>query len=137
MLGVIVALTGLVLSSAACDYTTGPSLTVDVMTPDGDTIPPATPVLEPSNEFDDPGICCCRVVGRIMNQSAVGVHATLKFEAFETGVEDPVGTALDFLGSMTPGEERPYTAAGFVQACDEFDRVELADVDLRGLDASP
>jgi hypothetical protein len=117
------------LLAAACASPTGPPLTVEVRTPTGDLIPPATPVLQSTT--GDPAICCCRVVGTVANLSTVAVHITLQFEAFAGTDPEPTGTAIDFLEAVPAMTDGPYNAVGFVQPCSDIDRVELSDVDLR------
>lgn len=113
----------------ACSSPTRPELRVDVLTPDGSLIPSAIPVTQSTTP--DATICCCRVVGNVVNRSLIPVHVTLKFEAFENGEDDPVATAFDFLEALQG--QATYSAVGFIRPCSTIDRVELADVDLRGI----
>jgi len=101
-------------------FTDGPSLKVEV-----DSL-----ALAPTGS--DPGGCCCTIVGRAVNLSAVAVHATIKVEAFATE-SAPIGTAVDFMEDLQPGEERRIRASGLLMPCSTIDRFELVDVDVRGV----
>jgi hypothetical protein len=86
--------------------------------------------LEPTGNGDER--CCCIIVGRAVNHSAVAVHATIKLDAFAME-EVPIGTAVDFMEDMQPGEERLIRAAGLLMPCSRIERFELVDVDVRGI----
>jgi hypothetical protein len=101
-------------------FTEGPSLKVVV-----DSL-----ALAPTG--DDPARCCCIVVGHAVNQSAVAVHATVKVEVFAAESE-PIGTAVDFMEDLQPGEERRIRASGLLVPCTNIERLELVDVDVRGV----
>jgi len=117
---------------AACGHPpTAASLALHVMTFEEVLIPPAEPEIAPTNNANDPARCCCRVTGLARNVSGEGVHAKIKFEAFQQGDDDRIGTALEFLEFMAIGETRQIDARGFILPCDEIDRVELVEVDLR------
>lgn len=129
----LAVLTLALAGAAACDFTTGPDLVVEFTTQAGQAVPPAAPVLQSTAAGGENFICCCRVIGRAINASEVPVHVTLKFEAFQDGEEDPIGTAVQFLDAMQPGEDRDVAAPGFLRACDTIDEVVLADKDLRAV----
>lgn len=102
-----------------------------VLTPDGQVIPPAAPVKQSTTDRTD--VCCCRVIGRVINASTIPVHVQLKFEAFRDGDGKAIGQALLFLPTMQPSEDRSFEAPGLVMPCDAIDSIELVDVDLRGI----
>lgn len=78
-------------------------------------------------------LCCCRVVGTVVNRSSVPVHVTLKYEAYRSGQEDPVGVAFTFLRALQPGEQRRFAASGFVIPCSSIDRFVRTETNLRGV----
>jgi hypothetical protein len=120
---VIACIASLLLLVACDDFTPGPELQVEVLE--------ASLGLEATT--GDDSLCCCLVTGRAINMSTVAVHVTLKFEAFAAGEEEPFGTAIDFMRDLAPGEERQIIAPGLFVPCSEIDRIELVDVDLRGI----
>lgn len=129
-------LVGTVLLGAAvlvaCGHPpTAANLALQVLTFDELVIPPAAPEIAPTNDANDPARCCCRVTGLARNVSGEGVHAKIKFEAFQEGDDDRIGTALEFLEFMAIGETRVIDARGFIMPCNDIDRVELVEVDLR------
>lgn len=81
----------------------------------------------------DPALCCCRIVGRVINPSTVAVHVTLRFRAFEPGQSEPSGTAIDFLATVLPQEERQIEATGLLKPCDTYERFVLEDIDVNGV----
>lgn len=122
----------------ACGHPpTAANLALHVMTSDEVLIPPAEPEIAPTNNRNDPDGCCCQVTGLARNVSAEAVHAKLKFEAFQEGEDDKIGTALEFLEDMSIGETRRLKARGFILPCNEIDRVELVEVDLRAIVFAP
>jgi len=118
----------------ACSFPTSPALTVRVLTPDGQEIPPAAPVKQSTTDRTD--LCCCVVIGRVVNASSIPVHVQLKFDAFRDGDGKPIGQALVFLPTMQAGEDRSFEAPGLVMPCDSIDTIDLVDVDLRGIGGS-
>lgn len=116
---------------AACAFPTSPALTVRVLTPDGQVIPPATAAEQSTTDRTD--VCCCRVIGRVINDSSIPVHVQLKFDAFRSGDGKAIGQALVFLPTMQSNEDRSFEAPGLVMPCDAIDSIELVDVDLRGI----
>lgn len=128
---VVVALLGTGILAACGVPPTAANLELQVMNFDEVLIPPAEPEIAPTNNRNDPAGCCCKVTGLARNVSGEGVHAKLKFEAFQQGEDDKVGTALVFLEYMEIGELRELDARGFILPCNEIDRVELVEVDLR------
>ena len=115
----------------ACSFPASPAVTVRVLTPDGQLIPAAAPVTQSTTGRTD--LCCCRVIGRVINDSSIPVHVQLKFEAFRDGDGRPIGQALLFLSTMQIGEDRSFEAPGLIMPCDAIDSMALVDVDLRGL----
>jgi len=110
---------------AGQDFEEGPPLVVDV--------PEATLALEPTGQSGDSARCCCLVVGEVTNQSVVAVHVTVQVDAFATGEQEPIGTAVDFVEDLQPNESRRIEASGLLFPCDDVDRLELVDVDVRGI----
>ena len=106
-------------------FDTGPSLVVDV----------SQMSLEPT--LGNSTLCCCRVVGNVINHSTIAVHVTLKFEAFEKGKQEPIATAVDFLDAVEPNESRSFSAAGFARSCGSIDKFLLADKDMRAVRFGP
>ena len=111
--------------AAQNDFEEGPPLVVDV--------PEDSLAVEPTGVSGDPSRCCCLVVGDVVNESVVAVHVTVQVEAFATGEEEPVGTAVDFVNDLQPSESRRIAASGLLIPCDDIDRLELVDVDVRGI----
>jgi hypothetical protein len=125
-----VALFGLVLlgsceQAAQSGFEDGPPLVVDV--------PEDTLALEPTGVSGDSARCCCLVVGDVVNESVVAVHVTVQVEAFAAGETEPLGTAVDFVDDLQPNEVRRIAASGLLFPCDDVDRIELVDVDVRGI----
>jgi hypothetical protein len=58
------------------DFSPGPDLDVEI--PEDELAFQAT--------TGDPSLCCCRIVGRVINRSTVPVHVTLRYRAFEPGL---------------------------------------------------
>ena len=78
--------------------------------------------------------CCCHVVGTVLNQSTIVVHATVEFEGFEAGNEKVAANARDFLANLQPNERRTYTATGFVRPCNSLNSFRLVQpIDVRGV----
>lgn len=122
--GVSIGLIAMALLALSCrDFAPGPSLEVEV--------PPSSLAFQSTTGDSD--LCCCRIVGRVINRSTVSVHVTLRFRAFEPTMTDPTGTAIDFLSDVLPGEERPIDGTGLLRPCSTFDRFELEDVDVNGI----
>ena len=129
------AMVSLVLATVMClgaceqaaeqGFEEGPPLDVEV--------PQPSLGLEPTGQSGDSARCCCLVVGDVTNNSAVAVHVTVQVEAFATGEPEPLGTAVDFVEDLQPGESRRLAASGLLFPCDDIDRLELADVDVRGI----
>lgn len=68
---------------------------------------------------ENPGLCCCHVVGTARNGNSVPVHVTIKFAAFnrpEPGA-DPLSTILYFIKDLQPGATHAIDAPGFVFPC--------------------
>lgn len=130
---------GVATAVVACDFNEGPNLSIEVLDTDLRVVPPAQPMQVPST--GDPTLCCCQVGGIALNTSAVPVHATLKFYAYEAGNSEEIGTAILFLEDLPPGRFRSFGlgtsdepgAVGFVRPCDTIDRIELVDKDLRAV----
>jgi len=118
----------------ACSFPTSAALTVLVLTPAGQEIPPAAPVKQSTTDRTD--VCCCLVVGRVVNSGSIAVHVQLKFDAFRGGGTKPIGQALVFLSTVQAGEDRSFEAPGLVMPCDDIDTIDLVDVDLRGIGGS-
>ena len=136
-----------VVFAGSCAYfDPGPDLIVEVFSPQGQApvaiSDPLTVCGDPANPQNaltlqattgNPAFCCCRVVGRLVNRSTVSIHALLKFKACDDNELLPIGTAIDFIQRVVPGEDRPFSATGLVRPCNDVDRVELVEVDLNGV----
>jgi len=95
------------LGSSSCSHTTGPSLTAEIVAES----------LEPTSTL--PGadtICCCRVQGVVRNTSSIPVHIDLSWAALDAS-GGSLGTALDVVANVDPGEARPFDAPGIFAAC--------------------
>ena len=111
----------------ACGFETGPTLDVQV---ENATLRPTT---------GNSQLCCCHVVGTVVNRSTVPVHVTAEFEGFEAGnTAKPVARALDFLPDMQPSERRSFTAVGFVLPCGTINEFRLVQpLNVRGVFTPP
>lgn len=83
----------------------------------------------------NPGMCCCRVVGRVTNGNDVAVHATLKFTALDSRGES-VATIMHFVADLEPGADRDIDAHGFIVPCAAIDRL-TTEVDVKGIAHPP
>ena len=120
MIGVLLAAgaTGLV----SCKHATGPSLSAVL----------ESQSLSPTMPGDTTGArCCCRVTGTVRNTSSVGAHISLRFRANDRSGKD-IGTAVDLVANVKPGEARPYDAAGILVPCSQVGKTE-PDVLVIGL----
>ena len=107
---------------AACGFQTGPTLDVRVEQP--------ALLSTVSNNT----LCCCHVVGNVVNQSAVVVHATVEFDAFHTGEVKAFTRAIDFLPNLQPGERRKFTAFGIEEPCARVSSFQLVQpINVRGV----
>ena len=96
------------LLQLSCKDTTGPALTADIGT-----------------------YRLCRVQGTVLNTSPITVHVSLQFRATGRDGSD-IGTALDYVPDIPPGDSRPYDAPGIFQPCNQVASVE-PDVLVVGL----
>lgn len=83
----------------------------------------------------NPGLCCCRVVGRVSNSNEVAVHATLKFTALDDRGES-VATILHFVPDLEPGAARDIDAHGFIVPCQAINQL-TTEVDVKGITFPP
>ena len=110
------------LLQLSCKDTTGPALTADI----------GSYRLVPSSDVANASrICCCRVQGTVLNTSPITVHVSLQFRATGRDGSD-IGTALDYVPDIPPGDSRPYDAPGIFQPCNQVASVE-PDVLVVGL----
>ena len=61
-------------------------------------------------------LCCCHVKGTVRNTSSIAIHVNLNFEGLDAGGAS-LGTALDFVPNVAPGERKPYEAVGINAPC--------------------
>ena len=134
----------LVVAGACEDFDLGPDLVVEVFSPQGavavEISDPLTACADDTGDpftlqatTGNPAFCCCRVAGRVVNESTVPIHALLKFHACEDGELFRIGTAVEFVAEVVPGEDRQFSATGLLMPCDDIDRVKLVEVDLNGV----
>ena len=83
----------------------------------------------------NPGLCCCRVVGRVSNQNEVAVHATLKLTALDNRGES-IATILHFVPDLEPGASRDIDAHGFIVPCSAINQLST-EVDVKGIAFPP
>jgi len=103
---VVVGLLGAV-GSSSCGHTTGLSLTAEIVSES----------LEPTSTIDGADtICCCRVQGVVRNTSSIPVHLDLSWAALDSS-GGSLGTAMDVVANVDPGESRPFDAAGIFASC--------------------
>jgi hypothetical protein len=95
------------VGSSSCSHTTGPSLTAEIV----------SEFLEPTSTIAGADtICCCRVQGVVRNTSSIPVHLDLSWTALDDG-GGSLGTAMDVVANVEPGESRPFDAAGIFASC--------------------
>jgi len=102
---------------AACSHVTGPSLTVTVVSR---TLEPSSTVANAS------ALCCCRVRGTIKNTSSITVNVDVRFRAKDRS-GNSVGTALDWVPTIAPGETKSYDAVGFTVVCSTIDQSTIVN----------
>jgi hypothetical protein len=125
------------LAIAACeDAPVGPSL---------GAVPVAVTALRPSQQ-DNPGLCCCHVLGTARNDNSVPVHVTIKFSAFNVprppnGPDpDPLSTILYFIRDLQPGQTHQIEAPGFIFPCNtipEGIKNVKTEVEVKGITYPP
>jgi hypothetical protein len=89
--------------------------------------------LEPT--IGNPGLCCCRVVGSVVNNNDVAVHATFKFDALDDRGES-MARVLYFVADLEPRTERPIDAHGFIFPCSAVNQLKT-EVDVKGITFPP
>jgi hypothetical protein len=99
-----------VIGLMGCSHETGPALSAVL---EGARL---SPTLDPQTEPDAFQRCCCRVIGNVRNTSTIEVHASLRFRVTDVGGKD-VGTAIDFVPNIPPGDSRTFNAAGIYISC--------------------
>lgn len=97
-----------VATAASCSHETSPSLSIDVT---GESL------VATSTEPNAESLCCCRVRGNVRNTSSITVDVFIDFEA--TGAAGRLGTALDWVPSIPPGEQASFDAPGILAACQQ------------------
>ena len=106
----LVATFGLV----ACGRDTGPSLSAQIV----------EQRLEPTATTDNANeICCCRVRGSVQNTSDINVNVNLSWKARDAEGAD-LGTALDLVSNLNPGETRDFDGSGIFFSCSRVSTLE-------------
>jgi len=90
-----------------CSHEMGPSLSF-VVESEG---------LEPSSSLPNArSLCCCRVRGTVRNTSSIAVHVNLNFQGRD-GSGASLGTAIDFVANVLPGDRASLDAVGILAPC--------------------
>jgi hypothetical protein len=104
------ALAVVLAAFAGCsDHETGPSLSFVVESQGlaaSSTVPNAS------------AVCCCRVRGTVRNTSSIPVHLNLNFDG-RSASGASLGTAMDFVANLPPGERASFEAVGIIAPCDQ------------------
>lgn len=91
---------------------------------------------------ENPGLCCCHVIGTARNGNTVPVHVTIKFRAFNQPgpAAEPLSTILYFIKDLQPGATHAIDAPGFVFPCNTLPagmgNVQT-EVDVKGITFPP
>jgi hypothetical protein len=87
--------------------------------------------LRTQSTIGDPSLCCCHVLATVRNANTVGVHATIKFAAFDNGGQE-LSRTVYFLENFAANTSRDIDAPGFVFACNLVRDVKY-ELSVRGL----
>jgi hypothetical protein len=98
---------GLIMVLAGCSHETGPELSAAV---DQEFLAPTLEAPDAAQR------CCCRVRGAIRNTSSIEVHVSLRWRITDLEGKD-VGTAIDFVPNIKPGDSRAFDGAGIYIPC--------------------
>ena len=98
-------------SLGACQHQTGPSLSFVV----------EDQRLESTSTVSST-LCCCRVKGHVRNTSSIVVNINLNFPAVDAQ-NNALGSGLDFVEAVQPGQLRTFDAAGIFAPCSQVKTV--------------
>ena len=97
----------MIMGLSGCSHETGPALSAVV---DEEYLAPTLEAPDAAQR------CCCRVRGAIRNTSSIDVHVSLRWRITDLAGKD-VGTAIDFVPNIKPGDSRAFDAAGIYTPC--------------------
>lgn len=92
--------------------------------------------LSPTTE--NPGLCCCRVLGTATNRNTVPVHVTLEISAY--GIPpgaDPLASLVYFIKDFQPGATHQIEASGILFPCNAISPALKYEIEVRGLTYPP